>query len=267
MTKTPGSGSRSARRRRQQAEAVAEDIEEILADFTVKQTRRSVRLFRQKARPLLVAREFGLYDEPTPPVDATDAWDLAEWERAVAEIDMVVSNHIVTTLDGYFGIKVNTQQPFVQRRAAEHIEEIEAWSDDFKTAIGDAIDRGHREAMSVRQVADQIQHLGDVTERRAKAIAQTEMVAASNAASNSAMLQLGARGDRKRWISTRDSRTRDDHRAANGQEVPYDEPFIVGGERGDYPGHRRFTPAQRANCRCTVVWVPADDPFNERDSP
>ena len=40
----------------------------------------------------------------------------------------------------------------------------------------------------------------------------------------------------KRWVATADDRTRDDHAAADGQEVPNDEPFEVGGELMMYPG-------------------------------
>ena len=40
----------------------------------------------------------------------------------------------------------------------------------------------------------------------------------------------------KRWVATADDRTRDEHAAADGQEVPNDEPFEVGGELMMYPG-------------------------------
>jgi SPP1 gp7 family putative phage head morphogenesis protein len=59
----------------------------------------------------------------------------------------------------------------------------------------------------------------------------------------------------KRWVSTDDSRTRPSHRAANGQEVPLDEPFIVGGEKMMYPGDETASAANVINCRCTVVTI------------
>lgn len=59
---------------------------------------------------------------------------------------------------------------------------------------------------------------------------------------NSARQSVGDEGVKKgfnmwkRWSATGDERTRDEHLAADGQEVPNDEPFTVGGEQMMYPG-------------------------------
>ena len=78
---------------------------------------------------------------------------------------------------------------------------------------------------------------------------------------NSAKQAVGDEGKRlhfnmwKRWVATDDGRTRDEHREAEGQEVPNDEPFIVGGEQMMYPGDISLGASgwNVINCRCTIV--------------
>lgn len=78
---------------------------------------------------------------------------------------------------------------------------------------------------------------------------------------NSARQAVGDEGKKrgfnmwKRWVATDDGRTRDEHLAADGQEVPNDEPFIVGGEKMMYPGDISYGASawNTINCRCTVV--------------
>lgn len=78
---------------------------------------------------------------------------------------------------------------------------------------------------------------------------------------NSAKQAVGDEGKRlhfnmwKRWVATADDRTRDEHLDADGQEVPNDEPFDVGGELMMYPGDISLGASawNVCNCRCTVV--------------
>lgn len=60
---------------------------------------------------------------------------------------------------------------------------------------------------------------------------------------------------RKRWIATKDMRTRHEHGAADGQTVAIDEPFIVGGEEMMFPGDRNGSAWNVYNCRCTMRTV------------
>ncbi len=79
---------------------------------------------------------------------------------------------------------------------------------------------------------------------------------------NSAREAVGEEGKKKgfnmwkRWQATpQPGRTRDEHLEADGQEVPFDEPFIVGGEELMYPGDVSLgaSPWNTINCRCVVV--------------
>lgn len=59
----------------------------------------------------------------------------------------------------------------------------------------------------------------------------------------------------KRWVSQRDEKVREAHDEADGQEVPVDEPFTVGGELLMYPGDTSLgaTAKNIINCRCYIV--------------
>lgn len=54
------------------------------------------------------------------------------------------------------------------------------------------------------------------------------------------------------WMATLDERTRETHRAADGQQVEVGEKFNVGGEELEYPGDPAGDPSETYNCRCTL---------------
>lgn len=88
---------------------------------------------------------------------------------------------------------------------------------------------------------------------RVELVARTETMRASNAGGFQLYKDWGVA--RKEWLATGDNRTRDSHRAANGQIVSIDEPFTVGGSPMMYPGDPGAPIAEFANCRCTTVPV------------
>ena len=60
----------------------------------------------------------------------------------------------------------------------------------------------------------------------------------------------------KRWVATMDSRTREDHLAMDGVEVPQDEPFVLpDGSKMMFPGDISMGAdvSQVVNCRCTMI--------------
>jgi len=107
-------------------------------------------------------------------------------------------------------------------------------------------------------------------ENRAKAIAMNEL---SRAYSNMDWQQIQELGSRlegvaqvyKVWHSNKDERVRPAHLEADGQEVLWNEPFIVNGEELMYPMDPNGSPGNTINCRCwmTVKIVPIEE---EKDS-
>lgn len=97
---------------------------------------------------------------------------------------------------------------------------------------------------------------------RAERLVRSSYSTASNHAALEAILEAGF--EKKRWLTSRDARVRRptpsspyDHRAAEGQTVKVDQPFIVSGEQLMFPGDssRGASIGSLINCRCTAIGV------------
>lgn len=108
----------------------------------------------------------------------------------------------------------------------------------------------------------------DLSRSRAVTIARTEGTGARGYASLEGARRASADFGLdlvKVWVSTPDDRTRRiprdefDHLHADGQAVPLDQPFVIGGELLMHPGDRSLgaTGANTINCRCVMVYEPA----------
>jgi hypothetical protein len=91
---------------------------------------------------------------------------------------------------------------------------------------------------------------------RAVTIARTETLGALNDSRTGAFQQLAADDDEedyeRMWLATLDARTRPTHQAADGQRVPVNDPFIVGGVSLMSPGSPDGPAQEVINC------LPAD---------
>lgn len=110
---------------------------------------------------------------------------------------------------------------------------------------------------SIPQMARRIRGIMENNLADSVRIARTE----TTRVENSARMDVGKEGEKlgfkmyKEWVATSDDRTRPEHASADGQRVPINEPFIVGGEKLMYPGDYSLgaSPWNTINCRCTVV--------------
>jgi uncharacterized protein with gpF-like domain len=129
-----------------------------------------------------------------------------------------------------------------------------------KRVLRSVIRRGVEDGLGIDKIARMITNdpaLQIVTRSRAKRIARTEIISASNFGS-----QMGAGSTglvlNKEYIATRDERTRGpaddfDHYSMDGQIRAMDEPYTEPntGEELQYPGDVNASPGNRVNCRCT----------------
>jgi uncharacterized protein with gpF-like domain len=89
-------------------------------------------------------------------------------------------------------------------------------------------------------------------------IARTEVIAAANFGALEGARAAGVM-TQKAWQSANQRRTRDAHRAANGQRVGINENFTVMGEAMRYPGDPKGSSKNVINCRCTMLFSDDND--------
>ena len=115
---------------------------------------------------------------------------------------------------------------------------------------------------SVYKIADDLQKdIANMSRASAIRTARTAITSAQNGGRQATMDSARAMGIklRKRWIATKDSRTRDVHGKADGQTVETDKPFIVGGEKLMFPGDNTSASGWNIyNCRCGMRTVEKD---------
>jgi hypothetical protein len=141
--------------------------------------------------------------------------------------------------------------------AKEGAERISGVSENtirrVKVKLQDGINRGDGIEVIAREMVRSGSGIADV--KRARVIARTEIISASNKGSLEGARDLEI-PLKKVWLATRDNRTRIDHAIADGQEVLMNQLFSVGGDLLDYPGDVKGSISNIIQCRCTQVYQP-----------
>ncbi len=122
--------------------------------------------------------------------------------------------------------------------------------------MSDPVFMSSGEAVQSKMLRQKFDGLADYQARR---IVRTEATNAANYATEQAAVNLFAGQDlTKTWRSGFDARVRDAHRAANGQVVPFNSKFSVGGESLQRPGDPNGSASNVINCRCSMIVLPRE---------
>lgn len=127
-------------------------------------------------------------------------------------------------------------------------------ADTTHKAIINELSEGFRNGESIPQLSNRIKDMPEFDIKRATLVSRTEIISSSNAGTLQGYKESGVVIG-KEWSSTKDERTRDHHKEAEGQRVPIDDPFIVDGDLLDYPGDNSHN-AKASNiiqCRCSLI--------------
>ncbi len=127
-----------------------------------------------------------------------------------------------------------------------------------KKQITKSVTSGLLQGKSVGKIATDLQaRVAEMNRASAVRAARTAVTGAQNAGrmdSYKAASDMGIKV-RKRWVATKDGRTRHSHQKLDGQTVDWDEPFTSELGKIRYPGDPHAKSANVYNCRCTLRTV------------
>ena len=127
-----------------------------------------------------------------------------------------------------------------------------------KKAVTATVTRGILQGSSIPRMAKDLEtRVVTMSHDSAVRAARTAATGAQNAGRQDSFIAAKKMGIdvKKRWIATKDGRTRHEHGAADGQTVKADQPFTVGGYKMMFPGDKSAPGFLVYNCRCTMATV------------
>lgn len=129
-----------------------------------------------------------------------------------------------------------------------------------KKQITKSVTSGLLQGKSVGKIATDLQaRVSEMNRASAVRAARTAVTGAQNGGrmdSYKAASDMGIKV-RKRWVATKDGRTRHSHQKLDGQTMEWNEPFTSELGKIRYPGDPQAKPANVYNCRCTMRTVEA----------
>ena len=127
-----------------------------------------------------------------------------------------------------------------------------------KKQITKSVTSGILQGKSVGKIAKDLQaRVSEMNRASAVRAARTAITSAQNGGrmdSYKAASDMGIKV-RKRWVATKDGRTRHAHQKLDGQTVDWDQSFTSELGKIRFPGDPRAKPALTYNCRCTLRTV------------
>lgn len=202
------------------------------------------------------------------PPDLDAVWArVPAWREAV---ELVVTGHILKALGAAYRRLLGENDPswqqrtFVTRYLAEVRNRLVRLPEEVYDLLAGEVAQGINLGEGIPDLAKRVDMTLSTTgsehwQNRATVVARTETIAALNAGQMDAFRAFAEDEPtvafEKIWLATADSRTRPDHVEADGQRVPLESPFNVGGFELMFPGDPSGPPQEVIQCRCTMLLV------------
>lgn len=194
------------------------------------------------------------------------------WDDPLADplVDQIIEAEILPVARSVFGemvsvvydavpVELRTFPPPDFERQVDRLDRVvHDMTRNVAEQLGTEFRQGVGRGESIDKLSGRVLDTFTANEVRARRIARTETISATNGLQNETAVDVAAQGIamQKRWIATFDRRTRETHADANGQTVALDQPFSVGGYDLDFPGDPNGPPQEVINCRCTSAYEP-----------
>ena len=191
--------------------------------------------------------------------DATPGIYSLNRNYAAYTIEQVAGNIGFTLWDESTVRRLLVQQPelmpyYPPQKALKRGIDLEWGKKQIRAAIQSGILRGE----SIGEIANDLRRrIPDMSRKSALRTARTAVTSAQNGGrmdSYKAASDMGIKV-RKRWVATKDGRTRHAHQKLDGQTVDWNESFSSELGKIRFPGDPRAKPALTYNCRCTLRTV------------
>lgn len=150
-----------------------------------------------------------------------------------------------------------TLETLLDQFSAFALDQSKLISNTMTEEIIDTIEPLVAEGAGEREIGRAIRkHVEGIAPWQANRIARTETLMSSSWAQDQVVREMELPQMAKEWDSTRDSRTRKDHRRV--EPVFMEEKFSVGGKPMRYPGDPSGGKENVIGCRCVVNYAPAE---------
>lgn len=149
-------------------------------------------------------------------------------------------------------VRLSVQNPFTGLTLNERLERHRT---NLIYGLKEEITRGFVDGDTYPQISRRIKDKLEGDAGKAIRIVRTESTRIYNEAQFDSIKYAEEQGMEmtKTWSSASDDRTRDSHFELDGVTLPIDEPFVIDGDEGMFPGD--FSEAKNViNCRCTVAY-------------
>lgn len=178
------------------------------------------------------------------------------YKHGIDELSVLLSTLIdnpADVIDYGYDTKTEVREKVSSPFDAIAIDNIK-YASDLRREIGSKIIQSIMRGDNTLQFMKELKKTAELRLYDIVRIARTETTRFENVGRLDAYSSLENKGFQvyKEWVAVGDNKTRPAHKNANGQQVPLDKPFNVGGEKLMYPGDPNGTAGNVINCRCTM---------------